>query len=107
MPYANIDARPLNPVIGAEIYPETGRKGLFVKRTFTQRIKGLTAVEGDDILRMLCDFAEHPNYQIRRTWRLYDLAMRDNRCTMHLATSNFEGLRRMHRITILGDRPFH
>ena len=88
-------------------HPKTGRKGLFVNRTFTQRIKGLDPVESDYILRILCEFAEHPNFQFRRTCKLYDLAMWDNRCTMHLATSSFPGLRRMHHITVLGSRPYH
>ncbi len=86
-------------------HPETGRKCLFVNRTFTKNIKGLNTVESDYVLRMLCEFAEHPNYQIRRQWSVDDLAMWDNRCTMHLATSNFVGRRRMHRVTLIGDKP--
>lgn len=94
-----------HPVV--RTHPETGRKALFVNRTFTQRLKGLTPVEGDYILRMLCEIAENPNFQLRRTWKPFDLAMWDNRCTMHFATSNFSGRRSMNRITVLGDRPYH
>ena len=94
-----------HPVV--RTHPETGRKGLFVNRTFTKEIKGLSPVESDYILRMLCEFAEHPNYQVRRSWKPYDLAMWDNRSTMHIASSDFNGHRKMHRITIVGDRPFH
>jgi len=88
-------------------HPETGRKGLFVNRSFTRKIAGLSPVESDHLLRLLNEHAEHPNYQVRHHWRVHDLAMWDNRCTMHLATSNFTELRRMHRITLLGDRPYH
>ena len=94
-----------HPVV--RTHPETRRKGLFVNRTFTKEINGLSLVESDHILRMLCEFAEHPNYQVRRSWKPYDLAMWDNRCTMHLASADFIGHRKMHRITIVGDRPFH
>lgn len=94
-----------HPVV--RTHPETGRKGLFVNRVFTHRIKGMSWVESDHVLRMLCEIAEHPNYQIRWHWRPYDLAIWDNRCTMHLATSDFTGHRLMHRITVLGDRPYH
>ena len=94
-----------HPVV--RTHPETGRKGLFVNRVFTKEIRGLGPVEGDYILRMLCEFAEHPNYQVRRSWKPFDLAMWDNRCTMHLASSDFVGHRKMHRVTLLGDRPFH
>ena len=94
-----------HPVV--RTHPETGRKGLFVNRTFTKEIKGLSGVESDYILRMLCEFAEHPNYQVRRSWKPRDLAIWDNRCTMHLASSDFSGHRKMHRVTVIGDRPFH
>ena len=92
-----------HPVVRA--HPETGRKALFVNRVFTKSIAGLSTVESDHLLRLLCEFAEHPNYQLRHRWRPGDLAMWDNRCTMHLATSNFTGYRKMHRITLLGDEP--
>ena len=92
-----------HPVV--RTHPETGRKALFVNRVFTRSIKGLSSIESDHLLRLLCEFAEHPNYQLRHRWRQGDLAMWDNRCTMHLATSNFSGHRRMHRVTLLGDRP--
>ena len=94
-----------HPVV--RTHPETGRKGLFVNRTFTKHINGLGYVERDYILRMLCEFAEHPNYQIRHTWKPYDLAMWDNRATMHIATSDFTSPRKMHRITLLGAQPYH
>ncbi len=94
-----------HPVV--RTHPETGRKGLFVNRTFTKEIKGLGGIESDHILRMLCEFAEHPNYQVRRSWKPGDLAIWDNRCTMHLASSSFTGHRKMHRVTVIGDRPFH
>ena len=94
-----------HPVV--RTHPETGRKGLFVNRTFTKHINGLGYVERDHILRMLCEFAEHPNYQVRHTWKPHDMALWDNRATMHIATSNFTSPRKMHRITLLGDRPYH
>jgi len=94
-----------HPVV--RTHPETGRKGLFVNRTFTKHINGLGYVERDYLLRMLCEFAEHPNYQMRHTWTKHDLVMWDNRATMHIATSNFISHRKMHRITVLGDQPYH
>lgn len=94
-----------HPVV--RTHPETGRKGLFVNRSFTHRIKGLSWVESKHILEMLYEHAEHPNFQFRHNWKVNDLAMWDNRCTMHLAASDFAGHRLMHRITVLGDRPYH
>lgn len=103
------DIRKFPPVAHPVVrtHPETGRKGLFVNRSFTRRIDGLSPVESDYLLRLLCEHAEHPNFLTRHRWRVDDLAIWDNRCTMHLACSNFTGHRLMHRITLLGDRPVH
>lgn len=94
-----------HPVV--RTHPETGRKGLFVNRSFTHRIKGLSWVESRHLLDLLYEHAEHPNFQFRHVWKVDDLAMWDNRCTMHVATSNFSGRRLMHRVTVLGDQPYH
>jgi taurine dioxygenase len=103
------DMRKLPPVEHPVVrtHPETGRKGLFINRSFTRRIKSLTTVESNHLLALLFEHSEHPNFQMRHRWREHDLLMWDNRCTMHLASSDFTGLRRMHRITVLGDRPYH
>jgi taurine dioxygenase len=103
------DMRKLPPVEHPVVrtHPETGYKGLFVNRSFTRRIKGLSTVESNHLLALLFEHAEHPNFQMRHRWRQHDLVMWDNRCTMHLASSDFTGLRRMHRITLLGERPYH
>ena len=104
-----IDMRKLPPVQHPVVrtHPETRRKSLFVNRGFTRRINGLTMVESNHLLDLLFEHTEHPNFQVRHRWRQHDVAMWDNRCTMHLASSDFTGLRRMHRITLLGDTPYH
>ena len=94
-----------HPVV--RTHPVTGRKGLFVNRGFTTYIEGLNRVESRHLIDMLVEHAEHPNFQVRYKWRPHALAMWDNRCTMHCATSNFTGHRLMHRITVLGDKPYH
>jgi len=103
------DMRKLPPVQHPVVrtHPETRRKNLFVNRGFTRRINGLTTVESNHLLDLLFEHTEHPNFQVRHRWRQHDVAMWDNRCTMHLASSDFTGLRRMHRITLLGDTPYH
>ncbi|MBC6439350.1 MAG: DUF521 domain-containing protein [Rhodospirillales bacterium] len=40
-------------------------------------------------------------------WQPNDLGTWDNRCIMHIATPNFTSHSRMHRITVLGDQPYH
>ena len=92
-----------HPVV--RTHPVTGSKCLFVNRAHTMRINGLSDVEIRHLQEMLWEHIAHPNFQIRHRWQPHDLAMWDNRCTMHCATSNFSGHRLMHRITVLGDRP--
>lgn len=93
-----------HPVI--RTHPDTGRKALFVNRTFTTRINELSAEESDAILKILFEQAEHVNHQIRFRWSLNDLAFWDNRCCMHRAIWDYwPEERKGRRVTIKGDRP--
>jgi taurine dioxygenase len=93
-----------HPVV--RTHPETGRRALFVNRSFTTRIEGLSRLESDWLLGMLLEHAEQPAFQMRHSWREGDLVMWDNRCTLHLAVMDYAPARRvMHRVTVLGDRP--
>lgn len=96
--------RTTHPVV--RTHPETGRKALFVNRTFTTRINELSAHESDNILEMLFQHAEHIDHQIRFRWSLNDMAFWDNRCCMHRAIWDYwPEERKGRRVTILGDRP--
>ena len=96
--------RATHPVV--RTHPETGRKALFVNRTFTTRINELSAHESDNILEMLFQHAEHIDHQIRFRWSLNDMAFWDNRCCMHRAIWDYwPEERKGRRVTILGDRP--
>lgn len=87
-------------------HPDTGRKALFVNRSFTTEIVGLPKNESDAILNMLFDHMEHVNYQIRFRWSLNDMAFWDNRCCMHRAIWDYwPEERKGRRVTIKGDRP--
>ena len=96
--------RAIHPVV--RTHPETGRKALFVNRTFTTRINELSVHESDNILEMLFQHAEHIDHQIRFRWSLNDMAFWDNRCCMHRAIWDYwPEERKGRRVTILGDRP--
>ncbi|HEY2890185.1 MAG TPA: taurine dioxygenase [Dongiaceae bacterium] len=88
------------------VHPETGRRALFVNRSFTTRIEGLSKLESAWLLGLLLEHMEQVNFQMRHRWRPNDLVMWDNRCTQHLAVSDYAPAHRlMHRITVQGDRP--
>ena len=95
----------VHPVVRS--HPVTGRRALFVNRSFTTRLLGVTKIESEHLLDMLLRHCEQSGFQMRLRWQKNSLAMWDNRCTQHYAASDFSPHhRKMHRVTVLGDRPF-
>jgi taurine dioxygenase len=92
-----------HPVV--RTHPETGRKCLFVNRNFTSHIKGMTTSESNALLGFLLEHLEQPEFQCRFHWQKHSLAFWDNRCTQHYAVNDYRSKRRMHRVTICGERP--
>jgi taurine dioxygenase len=93
-----------HPVV--RTHPQTGRKALFVNRTFTTRIKELSEEESSAVLKMLFEHAESIQFQIRFRWSKNDVAFWDNRCCMHRAIWDYwPEERKGRRVTIKGDRP--
>ena len=96
--------RAVHPVI--RTHPETGRKAIYVNRTFTTRINELSETESKAILDYLCDHCERIDFQIRYRWDVNDVAFWDNRCAMHRAIWDYwPAERKGRRVTIKGDRP--
>ncbi|MGE0309891.1 MAG: taurine dioxygenase [Acidimicrobiia bacterium] len=93
-----------HPVV--RVHPATGRKLLFVNRSFTTQIVGLPREESDALLSYLFAQAARPEYQCRFRWRKDSIAMWDNRATQHYAVKDYWPQQRtMERVTIIGDRP--
>jgi len=89
-------------------HPVTGRKALFVNRGFTTRIKGLSRLESESLLRMLYRHVETPEFHCRFRWQQNSVAFWDNRCVQHHAMWDYFPQRRHgYRVTIEGDRPFY
>ncbi|MCH2212548.1 MAG: TauD/TfdA family dioxygenase [Fuerstiella sp.] len=95
-----------HPVI--RTHPVSGRKALFVNRTFTTRIVQLPRQESDAILEMLFRLVEQPEIQCRFHWQPGSVAFWDNRCAQHHALWDYyPNRRRGLRVTIRGDAPFY
>lgn len=62
-----------------------GRRALFLGG-HAAGIKNLSDEEASPLLEELYAFATQPKYIYRHRWRQYDMAIWDNRCTMHAAT---------------------
>ena len=93
----------VHPVV--RTHPVTGRKSLFVNEGYTTLIQGLHRKESDAVLGYLFDHLRTPEFQVRHRWQAGDVAIWDNRCTMHYAVADYRGHRLMHRVTIEGDVP--
>jgi taurine dioxygenase len=89
-------------------HEETGRKAIYVNRLMTMRIEGLAGEASDAALAALFDHSEKPEFVHRHTWRVGDLIVWDNRCSMH-ARDDFPADQRrlMLRTTVKGTvRPY-
>jgi taurine dioxygenase len=93
-----------HPVV--RTHPATGRKALYVNRLMTVAIEDMPADESDELLNMLFDHQEQRRFVYEHVWRVGDILMWDNRCTLHARTDFSAAERRlMRRVTILGERP--
>ncbi|MGN6514910.1 MAG: TauD/TfdA dioxygenase family protein [Rhizomicrobium sp.] len=88
-------------------HPETKRKALYVNAAFTQYIVDMDRDESADLLKHLYAQAAIPEYQCRFRWQTNSIAFWDNRASQHYAVSDYwPAVRRMERVTIIGDRPY-
>lgn len=94
-----------HPVI--RTHPETGKKTIYVNRAHTSHLKGIRKDIGNQLLEVLYNQANTPEYQCRFRWRKNSIAFWDNRACQHYAAADyFPQGREMLRVTIVGDKPF-
>jgi alpha-ketoglutarate-dependent 2,4-dichlorophenoxyacetate dioxygenase len=66
-------------------HPGSGRNTLYIA-AHASHIVGMPLDEGQALLRELMEFATQPQFVHSHAWRVGDLVIWDNRCTMHRAT---------------------
>jgi len=92
-----------HPVV--RTHPTTGRKLLFVNRLYTTRLVGLSVRENEQLLALLTDHVQQPEFQVRFHWEPNSIAFWDNRCTQHYAVPDYTEPRLMRRVVIEGTKP--
>ena len=92
----------------ARTHPVTGRKGIYVNGNYTTRICQLTEAESNQVLSILFEHIQRPEFQVRFHWEPNSVAFWDNRCVQHHAMFDYFPHRRYgHRVTVCGDKPFY
>ncbi len=89
-------------------HPADGRKALWPSTGTVIEVVGMPNPEGLDLVQDLVDFATQERFVYRHKWRVGDLLMWDNRCTLHTGTlfDDTRYIREMHRLWVRGDRPY-
>ena len=95
----------VHPVV--RTHPGSGRRALYINPYYTSHFLGMTREESQPLLKFLYDHATRHESIYRHKWRIGDVLMWDNRCTMHYAVRDYDDSlpRYLHRTTAAGDRP--
>jgi taurine dioxygenase len=83
----------------------TGRKLLFVNANYSERIIGMNLTESENLLQMLFNHINTPEYHVRRPWKLGTVAVWEERVVQHRGVADFSGPRKLRRVTFKGNRP--
>jgi taurine dioxygenase len=89
-------------------HPETGKRSLFLTdRGVLHEIEGLPADESEAILDFLDAHVDQPRFHVRWKWSPGELAIWDERTTLHRGVSDHYPQRRViRRCTVDGEAPF-
>jgi taurine dioxygenase len=85
-------------------HPDTGRRMLYLGRRRNAYIAGLDLAASEALLDELWSYVAWPQFAWEHVWRVGDLVLWDNRCTMHRRDAFDPAARRiMHRTQIKGE----
>ena len=86
-------------------HPETGRRMLYLGRRRNAYLVGLDLADSEALLDELWRYVDRPELAWEHKWRVGDLVLWDNRCTMHRRDAFDPGSRRvMHRTQVKGEQ---
>ena len=86
-------------------HPATGRRMLYLGRRRNAYLVGLDLGQSEALLDELWSFVDRPEFAWEHAWRVGDLVLWDNRCTMHRRDAFDPKTRRiMHRTQVKGEQ---
>jgi len=86
-------------------HPDTNRRMLYLGRRRNAYLVGLELADSEALLDELWSFVDRPEFAWEHVWRVGDLVMWDNRCTMHRRDAFDPKSRRiMHRTQVKGEQ---
>src|SRR6266436_430920 len=86
-------------------HPDTNRRMLYLGRRRNAYLVGLELADSDALLDELWSFVDRPEFAWEHVWRIGDLVLWDNRCSMHRRDdldSSSRGV--MHRTQVKGEQ---
>jgi taurine dioxygenase len=86
-------------------HPETGRKLLYVNRSYTYGFEEMTEEESAPLLHFLLEHGNRPEFTCRFRWKRGSIAFWDNRSCKHLAVHDAGRFRRVMRRTQIKGGP--
>src|SRR5882672_4939947 len=85
-------------------HPDTGRRMLYLGRRRNAYLAGLDLGASEALLDELWSYVARPEFAFEHVWRVGDLVLWDNRCTMHRRDAFDPNARRiMHRTQVKGE----
>jgi taurine dioxygenase len=85
-------------------HPDSGRRMLYLGRRRNAYLLGLDLKDSEALLDELWSYIDRPEFRWEHVWRVGDLVLWDNRCTMHRRDAFDPASRRiMHRTQVKGD----
>jgi taurine dioxygenase len=98
-PDFNVHPHASHPMV--RIHADTGRPALYVNRLMTWNVEGMEDGESKALLDGLFDHIEQPQFVYTHKWKVGDLILWDNRCTLHARTDFSDKERRLLRRVVV------
>lgn len=100
----SVSPGPVHPLVTT--HPESGRNSLYLGRRAYAYVNGLSVEQSEALLDKLWAHASQPRFSWHHVWKLGDVLVWDNRCTMHHRDAFDPNSRRiMHKTACVGSRP--